>query len=405
MMDETVRKIIGNGKKINKTLQRYQTPTYLFDKFALKESIEDFRTEFLKHIPNSFAFYAIKSNHYQPLLKVVAKEKQFGLDASSKKELILALQTSSNKILFTGPAKTEEELKLAIENDKRVIIQIDSFRELKLLNALTKKNKKKVRAGVRIHTRFHGTWTKFGIDIKDLARFWKDASSYPFIDIQGIQSHTSFNTGTKKYLSIVKEISLYLKSPGFRPFIKSVKFIDLGGGFLTYKAEGDYLRKSINDIPKSFKYEKGIPLSDYAKPIGKAISKYLRPSLQCDIFFEPGRIISQKSMHILLEIADIKSNKVVILDGGNNIIGWEKYEETYVPSVNITRPSEQKLKNIILYGNLCTPSDIWGYFCFSKKMSVGDRILLPYQGAYTYTYRQEFIKGLPKAYDLHKKLF
>jgi len=43
-----------------------------------------------------------------------------------------------------------------------------------------------------------------------------------------------------------------------------------------------------------------------------------------------------------------------------------------------------------------------GYSYFGKDIDVGDVLLVPNQGAYTYSLRQEFIKPLPKAVEIIK---
>ncbi|HNX26337.1 MAG TPA: decarboxylase, partial [Phycisphaerae bacterium] len=48
-----------------------------------------------------------------------------------------------------------------------------------------------------------------------------------------------------------------------------------------------------------------------------------------------------------------------------------------------------------LAGSLCTPHDIWGREFWGKSIAKGDILLIPEQGAYTYSLKQEFIKPLP----------
>ena len=47
-------------------------------------------------------------------------------------------------------------------------------------------------------------------------------------------------------------------------------------------------------------------------------------------------------------------------------------------------------------GSLCTPHDVWGYSYYGADIQPGDVLLIPTQGAYTYSLRQHFIKPLPK---------
>jgi hypothetical protein len=54
----------------------------------------------------------------------------------------------------------------------------------------------------------------------------------------------------------------------------------------------------------------------------------------------------------------------------------------------------------MILGSLCTPHDVWGYGYFGDGIEPGDVLLVPSQGAYTYSLRQLFIKPLAKVAPL-----
>jgi diaminopimelate decarboxylase len=78
-----------------------------------------------------------------------------------------------------------------------------------------------------------------------------------------------------------------------------------------------------------------------------------------------------------------------------NAVGWERFETEFSPVINLSRPDTIEHKSLVM-GSLCTPHDVWGYGYFGQRIEVGDVLLIPQQGAYTYSLRQEFIKPLPK---------
>ena len=51
-------------------------------------------------------------------------------------------------------------------------------------------------------------------------------------------------------------------------------------------------------------------------------------------------------------------------------------------------------------GSLCTPHDIWGWSVFGDGIEPGDILLLPSQGAYTWSLRQQFIKPVAKVVQI-----
>jgi diaminopimelate decarboxylase len=61
----------------------------------------------------------------------------------------------------------------------------------------------------------------------------------------------------------------------------------------------------------------------------------------------------------------------------------------------MSRPSLDE-RPCMIAGSLCTPHDIWGWSYFGEDIQPGDILLLPNQGAYTWSLRQEFIKPLAK---------
>jgi diaminopimelate decarboxylase len=59
--------------------------------------------------------------------------------------------------------------------------------------------------------------------------------------------------------------------------------------------------------------------------------------------------------------------------------------------------SERKIN---MWGNLCTTWDIWGYHVYGGELSQGDIVVVPNQGALTYSLAQSFINEIPEVYKL-----
>jgi len=132
----------------------------------------------------------------------------------------------------------------------------------------------------------------------------------------------------------------------------------------------------------------------FAEQLADVIERKIQPLVDCRICFEPGRWICNDSMHIFIKVLDKKADDLVITDAGINILGWERYETDYSPVLNLTQ-SAMTEKPCHILGSLCTPHDVWGYAYFGKDIQEGDLLMIPNQGAYTYSLRQQFIKPLP----------
>lgn len=406
--------VLGKNKEIKKLVSKHKTPFYVFDKHSLDKSIDCFMDAFKKEVPHFSAYYAMKINHHPSVIKRVV-EKGLGIDVGSIRELEMAVKAGSRDIVYFSPGKTDDDIVHALKYCDLIKINMDSFGELKKVGILAGKHKKKVSAGVRIHTDAHGDWKKYGIHIGDLKRFWKESKKYPNVDLVGIHFHMSRNKDAEFYELTIKELGLYLKRFFTKNELKEIKYVDFGGGFEVYESEGIYPSKTakgniiqlINSsygIKSNFKeryyLREAISINEYAEKIGKAIKIYLEPILvNAKYFSEPGRILCNNSMHIVLSVADVKNKDNIILNGGVNMVGWQRFEYEYFPLINVSSPSKKELK-CNMWGNLCTTWDIWGYYCYADKILENDIIVIPNQGALTYSLAQNFIQPIPPVYNL-----
>ena len=137
------------------------------------------------------------------------------------------------------------------------------------------------------------------------------------------------------------------------------------------------------------------PIESFAQQLRAAIGDQFHGIFPCRICFEPGRWIVNDAMHLFISVVDKKTEDLVITDAGTNAIGWERYETDYCPILNLTRPSLEERECLIL-GSLCTPHDVWGNTYWGKGIEPGDILMIPAQGAYTYSLRQDFIKPVPE---------
>jgi len=186
---------------------------------------------------------------------------------------------------------------------------------------------------------------------------------------------------------------------------KSIEFIDIGGGY--WPPQGEWLQPAgtrEGQLRMALGKEAGKPtdhyrlsaanIDDFAGRLSEAINRHIFSVIKCRICFEPGRWICHDAMHLLMSVADKKADDMVITDAGTNAIGWERFETDYFPVLNLTSPSlDERACNIL--GSLCTPHDVWGYTYWGESIKDGDILMIPSQGAYTFSLRQNFIKPLP----------
>jgi len=384
----------------------YGSPAYVIDELRLLQQIHRFRRAFTQKRHTVRIHYAFKAN---PTYSIVQAIQKSGLsaDASSGLELELALRSGFQHIVFSGPAKTDEELQLAVENADRVTVHLDSYRERERLNIIAAKHNVTIRAGIRLNTNAHGLWTKFGIPLNALPEFVRTSAQFEHIDLQGIQFHPSWSRQSSGYQNTLAELS-----PGLRASVpqNGWKFVDIGGGYYPEDDEAVYpwltpqnkmraiLEGKDPDQPPAdwdmqYLLHPVQPIEEMAQDIFTAFEKNLGHLGNPQIWLEPGRYLVNPAVHILLQVRDIKGDDIAITDAGTNLLGWERLESEHCPLINLTHPAKTQQK-IRVYGSLCTPHDLWGFTCYAEKMEIGDILILPAQGSYVQTLSQRFIKPL-----------
>jgi diaminopimelate decarboxylase len=244
----------------------------------------------------------------------------------------------------------------------------------------------------------NGLWRKFGIALKDLSRFLDTAKCSSHVAVEGLQFHTSWNLDPYNQVDFITRLGSTLSelTPGQR---SAIEFIDIGGGF--WPSQGEWLQSSGTSKRNHYKRH-STTIEEFAEQIGHAVRTHLFPYVSCRICAEPGRWLCNDAMHLLLTVVDKKASDLVVTDAGTNAIGWERFETDYFPVINLSRPEAIEHKCYIL-GSLCTPHDVWGYSYWGKDIQPGDILMIPTQGAYTYSLRQEFIKPLPEVVMLKKE--
>jgi diaminopimelate decarboxylase len=318
-----------------------------------------------------------------------------------------------SSIVFSGPAKSIADLERASAHADRVLVQMDSIGELARLGEVTRRTGRRVRAGVRVATAHHGAWSKFGIPLDELPPFVRAAREHPGIQLCALQAHLSWNRSPDPYRRVIEAIGATLEQLTADERA-AIEIVDLGGGYRPHRLEGSYpIDHPLHALlaigadhegaelehAQPFFVKESVPLEDYARTIGEAIRAHLAPHLRATYFTEPGRIVSTYAMHIVTRVVDKKSDALVIVDGGIHMVGWEKYLQIYAPVVDLTHPAEDEIE-VRLGGSLCDSEDVLGLRVFASAVEEGDVLVIPFQGAYSFSVAQSFIRSIPDVHAL-----
>ena len=371
-------------KKIIKNIYKDDVPIYLYDLDAIKENIDNISN----YMPSNFLlYYAIKANPNKHILKYIKSNKNIsGFEVASSGELKKALHYYKNKnILFTGPGKTESELREAIIQGIK-LINVESVIEAIRINKIAiEEGITGVDVLLRINLDYRienaaenmgGMSTKFGIDECNLNTSIKSIQKLNRINIKGI--HVFSASGILDYMDAILyanqvfKLSEYIEKKYFK-----IEYIDLGGGFGVDYTDGNQKFDTIK----------------YFEEMNKLIKKY--DYYDKKIVLELGCYLVANCGYYLSKIIDIKSSKGykhIIISGGLNHIPTATLNGKH--PFTIINMGEKKLYNkqikvsdeiADIDGPLCTAEDKVLWSVYIKHANIGDVVVIKQAGAYCYS--------------------
>ncbi|MBF0531017.1 MAG: alanine racemase, partial [Deltaproteobacteria bacterium] len=293
-VEETVKTFLERRNFFLSLVDRFGSPLYVIEEATLLARANGFIAAFRNHLPDVQAYFPIKANSHRRVLETVIKAGM-GLEVSSGRELELAVTSGARRILFNGPAKTLEELSLALDYQEIVTVIMDSATELERLEMLAGQRGSKSRTGVRLAVETQGLWRKFGIRFPELPGFLEKARRCPHIDLKGLHFHTSWNMEPDAQVQTLIRISRALSAlpPETR---QGLEFIDIGGGFWPPQGEWQVsppVENLMEDGPADspgnrsgpyFTLAPAAPIRAFAEQICRTIKDHLFPLQQYQVY-------------------------------------------------------------------------------------------------------------------------
>ncbi|MFZ1054099.1 MAG: alanine racemase, partial [Opitutaceae bacterium] len=175
----------------------YGTPTYVYSAATISDNYTRIAAS-MKGLDVRVC-YAVKANGNLAVLRHLANlGSSFDFASAGEMRRVISAGASVRKSVFAGVAKTETEIRLALEAGI-FSFHVESEPELARINHVAGKLGLKASIAIRInpdvdaHTHAKITTgtsaNKFGIPIRQAQAAYEAASKYPNITIRGIQSH------------------------------------------------------------------------------------------------------------------------------------------------------------------------------------------------------------------------
>ena len=367
------------GVGVTELAERFGTPLHVMDDAGLRRQIRRFIDGLRERWPNSEVLYASKSLPAVGMYRV-ARDEGLSVDVAGGGEITLALAAgvAPEKLYFHGNAKTDAELRLAIEAGVGTII-VDNEDEIDRLERLLTREQSvllRVIPGVEAETHASqatgGAKSKFGLPMDQAKRAIERMRASELIRFEGVHLHIG---------------SQILNT---RQFAEAVRNISSTGTFSTYDVGGG--------LGVKYTYEEEAPsVAAYLDAVVAAA----RESLPADakLMIEPGRSVVARAGVTIYRVVSVKrtGDVFVAVDGGladqvDIALTQQRYE-----AVLANRLDEPWTETVQLVGRQCESGDLLVDGAPMPEPRIGDLVVMPTTGAYAYTMSNNYNGALKPA--------
>ena len=375
------------GTLVGRIAEQYGTPFYLYHGDMIVDRVRRVRNALGGDVEVT---YSVKANPNLAVCQLIARERLTGAEVASSGELVVARTAGFDPedIVFAGPAKTGEELRMAVD-EGIFAVNVESVNEIDRLAAVAKQQGKRIGVGLRINPaaqlmgsqmRMGGTVGQFGLDEADLAEAVERTLSYPDqLTLRGIHVYTATQVfdadALLEHCRNIFELALQTADLAGRP----LQMVDFGGGF---------------GVPYFEKME-DFGLERFGLGYQELLARYRAdPRFEGSRFvFELGRyLVADAGVYVtrVVDVKDMKGKTFVTTDGGMNhhltATGnmGQVFRKAY-PILNLSRMGGEPGEPVAVAGPCCTPLDMFGTSIPIGEPQPGDLVGVFYSGAYGFS--------------------
>ena len=371
--------LLVGGERLSLLAARVgQTPFYAYDRALLRSRVGELRAALPKTVK---LHYAMKANPMPAVVGLMAGLVD-GIDVASAGELKVALDAGTDpaEISFAGPGKRDAELRQAVAS--RVLVNVESFREVVALEAISAELGLPARVAVRVNPDFElkgsgmkmgGGPKQFGVDVELipelLANIGRAGLAFEgfhlYAGSQNLRAESICEAQQKSY-----ELALRLAQAAPSP----VKFLNLGGGF---------------GIPY-FPGEQRLDLSPVGDNLAHLAQRAHTELPEASIVIELGRYLVGEAGVYVARVLDRKVSRgqvFLVADGGlhQHLAASGNFGQVVRKNYPVAignRMNAQDTENASVVGPLCTPLDLLADRMNLPMAQVGDLVVVYQSGAY-----------------------
>jgi diaminopimelate decarboxylase len=348
----------------------FGTPALVFDEQGLRDTAREYLEAFRGRHPNTEVHFASKALPCAPVTRVLAQEG-LGCDVASAGELAIALAAGFDPehILLHGNAKSDEDIDEAVSAGVGLIV-IDNADDVDRLERLSPAHQRVlVRINPAVPGKTHASIdtgsaeAKFGVSLQDAPALLDRIDRVPGLVLLGLHVHIG---------SQLLDLDGFGEAAGAITALGGFPVYDLGGGLgIPYRP-----------------HETAPSIADYADATVRALREHLDP--QAKLIVEPGRSMVGRSGVTLYSVVTVKrgaKTHVAVNGGMGDNLERMLYGTEFAPTIlDRERPPE----TCDLVGHHCESGDILAEGIELATPEVGDVVLVPVTGAYTYSLQNNY---------------
>jgi diaminopimelate decarboxylase len=370
--------LLINGQPLTRLAARVgSTPFYAMDRSLLTQRVQMLRSVLPKGLK---LHYAMKANPMPAVVQHMAGLVD-GIDVASAGELLVALDAGADphEISFAGPGKRDPELRQAVASG--VLVNVESARELAVLEAASQALGLPARVALRVNPDFElkgsgmkmgGGPKQFGVDVEQVpavldemrARGLQFEGFHLFAGSQNLKAESICEAQCKSF-------ELALRLAALSP--QAIRFLNLGGGF---------------GIPY-FPGEQPLDLAPIGANLHELMLRARRELPEAELVIELGRYLVGEAGVYVTRVVDRKVSRgqvYLVCDGGLNhhlsASGnfGQVIRKNYPATVGNRLRAEPEVQTAV--GPLCTPLDLLADRMNLPRADIGDLVVIFQSGAY-----------------------
>ncbi|MGB7932052.1 MAG: alanine racemase [Gammaproteobacteria bacterium] len=382
--------IIRKRSAVQEILARTGTPIFLCDRDILSARYRTLDQSLSDNWQQHIIGYSFKTN-YQVARSGILRQEGAWAEVVSGREYRLALELGypGRSIIFNGPYKSDDDLRLAI--DEGSILNINDHDELDRLIDLASSVKKRVEIGLRLgstlpklgHSRFG-----FSMENGEALSALEKTRRVPNVSLVGLHTHLYGDTDEADIYRLAAERFGEFAKHHVDDYTGSLKYIDLGGGFPAHTPK-----------PKSRENWNPQEIGVYIRAITDTMKRYFPcEQPQPTLIVEPGRYLTNDCAILVTRVVHVKQRdgkQIVNCDGSMSMVPLTHYipQIIHAYTVDIRQCTGTETPTTI-YGSTCRENDVLYDGPFVKTRP--DDYLVHYAvGAYNSNLSPDFIFEAP----------